>query len=102
MHNENRKEPDAPTIAIFCKLLIRANLVERDKLESDTQFAKRICTKFKLRYRDRVRQSLAIQITPKRIQKIKKSLLPLIDTKSQKAILGCLEQMNPADEKLYG
>jgi hypothetical protein len=99
---ETNKPPRAPELGFFCSLINKIGIDKRDETESAPVYCERICGKFKLRYRDRVRQNYNEIETKKLIKDLIEKVLPLIDNETKISIQKYLDNKQPPKQNLYG
>jgi hypothetical protein len=99
---ETNKPPRAPELGFFCSLINKIGIDKRDETESAPVYCERICGKFKLRYRDRVRQHYNEIETKKLIKDLIEKVLPLIDNETKISIQKYLDNKQPPKQNLYG
>ncbi len=97
-----KTEPNAPTIAMFCKLLNDAKVFELGENESTIAFCLRVCEEFDLRYRDKVRQGFYNSTNHENFRKISKLIFPFIDSDISNRITEYWNNNNPKKQKMYG
>ncbi len=91
----------APVIALFCSLSNEARLILREESGSVSDYCKKVCEHFNLRYSDRVRQGFLNSSSKRNIQKVMEQILPNIDERSRKKIHEHLERKIQPNQKLY-
>jgi len=76
----------ATIIALFCVLINEAKIIERLAYDSVETYCTKVCNKYKLSYTDRVRQAFNGSKTIRNIEKLKKLILPNIDSDTCKIL----------------
>lgn len=76
----------SPVISLFCYIVNECKIMEKDEIESIESYCIRVCEKFELIYKDRVRQGYYTSENKSNIDKIKKLILPNIEEDYQKKI----------------
>jgi len=102
IQTETNKPPGAPELGLFCSLINKIGIDKRDETESATVYCQRICNKFNLTYRDRVRQNYNENETKKLIKDLIEKVLPLIDNETKISIQKYLDNKQPPKQNLYG
>ncbi len=88
-------------LGLFCGLIHKIGIEKRDETENAAVYCKRICSKFKLTYTDRVRQNYYVRENKKLIQELTEKVLPLIDNDTKKLIQKYLDTKQPPKQNLY-
>jgi hypothetical protein len=91
----------APILGLFCSLINSIGIEKKDETENATVYCKRICSKFKLPYTDRVRQNYNVSENKKLIKGLTEKVLPLLDSKTRILIQEYLDSKQPPKQKLY-
>ncbi len=95
------KKPQAPTIALFCRLVNDSKIKEKKGAESVESYCKRICQDHNLPYSDRVRQNFNDNSTNRHKKKLVDVLFPLIDKTVITRINEYLNTKEPTKNKMY-
>ena len=91
----------APTLGFFCGLINKIGIDKKNETESATVYCIRICEKFKLPYKERVRQSYNVNETKKLNKELIEKVLPLIDNETKILIEKYLDSKQPTKQNLY-
>lgn len=80
-------KPSAPAIALFCSIINQSGIDKKGD-ESNEKYCMRICKKFDLTYKDRVRQEFATVLNidiakAKHLPEVQKSIFPFLDNNKQ-------------------
>jgi len=88
LRSEN-KEITHYAVALFCYLVEQSGLIEKEDGESNERYTKRVCSQFKLTWKDNVRQyqsGMEKIDTPKLREAVKELILPKIDKESRQIL----------------
>jgi hypothetical protein len=99
---ETNKPPRAPELGFFCSLINKIGIDKKYETESATVYCQRICNKFNLTYRDRVRQNYNENETKTLVKDLSEKVLPLIDNETKISIQKYLDNKQPPKQNLYG
>ncbi len=91
----------APVLGLFCSLINKIGIDNKEETESAAIYCDRICGKFKLPYTDRVRQNYNVIETKKLIQELTEKVLPLIDNETKVSVKKYLDNKQPPKQNLY-
>lgn len=96
------KKIAAPVLGLFCSLINKIGIDKKYETESATVYCQRICNKFNITYKDRVRQNYNVIETKKLIKDLIEMVLPLIDNETKISIQKYLDNKQPPKQNLYG
>jgi hypothetical protein len=91
----------APIIALFCFLVNESLALERKPGESVFTYCKRVCSHYKLKFSDRVRQGYSSSRNNTNIEKVKRLIFPHIDQRTKDVITKYLDSKQPPKESMY-
>lgn len=94
----------AEIVGLFCALINDSGIDERRDEESISSFCERICNRFDLKYREKVRQYFNTNPHSRKLQipKLQKEILPGLEPTIRELILKYLEREKLIPEGMYG
>mgnify|MGYP000170231718 CR=1 FL=1 len=101
---EGKKKKDniqSPVISLFCYLANNSDLITKEINETVLSYCKRVCSKYNLPFKDRVRQGFSTSYNKINIRKVKELILPNIDEIDKELIISYLDNNQLQKQKLY-
>lgn len=83
---------NSPVISLFCFLVHKSGLIEKEETESVKDYCIKVCSKYNLKYTDRVRQNFQSSNSKPNRSKIIKKIYPQLDLETQKSINDYLKE----------
>lgn len=96
-----RNKLNAPIIALFCYLVNESGVVLKNENETILTYCKKVCSKYKLQFTDKVRQAFSNSSNARNAIKVCELILPNIDASTSKAIREYLNKKQPLKHNLY-
>lgn len=98
---QEREKIKAPVLALFCSLINEIGIDKQEETESAEKYCTRICKKYKLPYKDRVRQNYYGSKTTETRKEFTDKVLPLLDAETKSKIQKHLDTKQPPKQNLY-
>jgi hypothetical protein len=90
---------DGPVIGFFCWLIYKTEIMKKGAFESVDDYCKRVCEKYRLRYRAKLRQYFHGEQSGKRKDRLETELLPEIDEDTRNQLIKYLTKENKDNKK---
>ncbi len=101
---KNAKEKNkltAPTIALFCYLINESGVLLKNENETVLTYCKRVCSKYKIQFTDKVRQAFSNSSNARNANKVCELILPNIDVSTSDIIKEYLNKKQLLKHNLY-